>query len=178
MDSKQAFTRFEELSQDYITTIKRYSYEDLLFKPSPTSWSLGELNNHVVGTGFIQMETLMNCRTAAALPKKKSWSGRIVYFIGSIPPIKVKMPETIEHTPFQPCSKEQLLERWHSFLNTMRELETLVSTIPRDQKMKQPYLGYLNAEEWYEHIVMHVAHHLRQQTRIERVLRKRIQDHN
>jgi hypothetical protein len=33
--------------------------------------------------------------------------------------------------------------------------------------VKHPYFGYINAQEWYHHIVMHFAHHLRQKKRLD-----------
>lgn len=69
----------------------------------------------------------------------------------------------------------QILQKFETLAdNYMSEMEkytwdalSIVSSTSPDRKINHPYFGYINAHEWYHHIVMHVAHHLRQKKRLD-----------
>lgn len=171
MDTKQILKRFEQVAMTYLNELERYTYEQLLFKPAPYSWSLGELYNHLIGAGLIQLEALRKCQgSKAKTDQGKTWIGKLVYLLGTIPPVKARMPASVEHTPYQPASKEEIRMRLMDFIEQMRSVEPLAASIPTDHKVKQSYFGYINAQEWYHHILMHFQHHLRQKKRMDKLL--------
>lgn len=173
MKPDRILARFQTLSQHYIIEIDKYAWEQFNRKPSPESWSLGEMYSHVINTGFLQMQSLHACLQAPAnRSAKKTIVGKIVYLVGGIPPVKAKVPKSAEGTASVPGSKQELIDGMARLRRQMEEALPLVKDASPDRKVEHPYFGYINAKEWYHHIVMHVAHHLRQKKRIDAFLNK------
>lgn len=92
---------------------------------------------------------------------KNTLTGRVVYFVGRIPPIKAKVPPSAEGTARPPESKEELAQKMTVLQKQMEEALPDVKAASPHRKVEHPYFGYIHAKEWYHHIVMHMAHHLR-----------------
>jgi DinB superfamily len=168
METKEILEKYEELAGYYMDELDKYSWELFTLKPSATEWSLGEMYNHLIETGFLQLASLQACATAPENRKlKKTWVGKWVYMTGAIPPIKAKVPPSAEHTSQQPRSREELRQKLEQLSAQMKAIAPSIDSISPDRKVKHPYFGYINAQEWYYHIVMHFAHHLRQKKRLD-----------
>ncbi|UHA75578.1 DinB family protein [Paenibacillus sp. 481] len=168
MKQKRILGQFLSIMQQYEHALDTYTFEQLVKKPSAQQWSLGEMYNHIIETGLLQIAALKKCVDAPKMPgATKTWKGKVVFMLGSIPPIRAKVPESAEHTAFQPTSKEELKERLQAFAQEMRDLAPQLEKIDSDRKVEHPYFGHINAIEWYDHILMHVRHHLRQKKRLD-----------
>ncbi|MBB3110080.1 hypothetical protein FHS18_002147 [Paenibacillus phyllosphaerae] len=174
MHPEMILKQFQCLSQHYMEEMKKYTWEDFNRKPSAASWSLGEMYTHVIETGYLQMKSLLAC---LEVPEnhalKKTFAGKVVYFIGGIPPIKAKVPPSAEGTAYPPSSREELIKKMNVLEQQMEQALPIVMGASPDRKIEHPYFGYINAREWYYHILMHVKHHLRQKKRIDSFLNNR-----
>ncbi|WP_438444487.1 DinB family protein [Gorillibacterium sp. sgz5001074] len=173
MHPERIWTRFQDLARHYRKEMERYTWEEFNRKPSAASWSLGEMYEHVIETGYLQLDSLHAClREPENRTAQKTAVGRLVYFLGSIPPVKAKVPPSAEGTARPPASKEELLRKMDVLQRRMEETLPLVSSASPYSKIRHPYFGFINAKEWYHHLVMHMAHHLRQKKRLDRFLGK------
>ncbi|TYP78891.1 DinB family protein [Paenibacillus methanolicus] len=173
MKPDRMLSRFLTLSQHYITEMDAYTWDEFNRKPSKDSWSLGEMYSHVINTGFLQMQSLHACLHGPENREaKKTTVGKIVYLIGGIPPIRAKVPKSAEGTASVPADKQELIDNMAKLRRQMEEALPLVLGASPDRKVEHPYFGYINAKEWYHHIVMHVAHHLRQKRRVDAFLKR------
>lgn len=165
------FSKFEKVAKYYLSELNKYSYDLFIMKPDPKVWSLGEMYNHIIDTGYRQLGAAKECAVQPAdSSRKKSLAGKIVFTFNTIPPVKAKAPKDLADLIAQPSSVEEVRERLFTFIEVMRISEAEVIDLPADQKVKHPYFGYLNAYEWYEHVESHFRHHLRQKKRIEGVV--------
>ncbi|UPT66110.1 MAG: DUF1569 domain-containing protein [Sphingobacteriales bacterium JAD_PAG50586_3] len=78
--------------------------------------------------------------------------------------------ETGGTDPIQPESKEQIERKIRENLEFFKEMEERVLNAPKHQTKKYPFLGYLNAAEWYTIGTLHMKHHLRQKRKLDRFL--------
>ncbi|MFC4101298.1 DinB family protein [Paenibacillus xanthanilyticus] len=173
MKPDRIYARFLTLSQHYMTELDTYAWEAFNRKPSADSWSLGEMYSHIINTGFLQMQSLHACLQAPENREaKKTSAGKLVYLIGCIPPVRAKVPKSAEGTASVPADKQELIDNMAQLRRQMEEALPLVKVASPNRKVEHPYFGYINALEWYHHIVMHVAHHLRQKKRIDAFLKR------
>lgn len=160
----------------WINEINNYRYEQLIQKPSENSWSLGQVGIHLwmsaKGFFFKNAERCLN-KDKAETGKGKNLYGWVVFTLGMMPPVKVKMPEKVAVEPKQPDSKEQLIAR----LEEVKKLSAeYIQRIPQSDpafKTRHPFLGWLNTEEWITLCNLHFKHHLAQKKRIEKHFRWR-----
>lgn len=168
----------QKLSEDtnrqidsYIVMLDKYSMEQLLQKPSETSWSIGQVYIHL----WMAAKGFFFKNAAACLAKEntktgqsKNWIGRLVFLFKQMPTVKVKMPTKLSVEPRQPESKQQLIDK----LNEIKTLSDVyinqIAQSDSTQKTKHPFLGYLNCGEWVSLCAMHFKHHKKQIKRIQK----------
>ena len=155
---------------DYIRDLDHYSFEQLLMKPSPNEWSIGQVYIHVWMSAknfFFKKAEQCLTREGAEQGKRKNWKGMLVFMLGKMPAVRVKMPEKVAVEPKQPESKEQLISK----LNDIKQLSSLyISRIPEADptyRAKHPIFSYLNTAEWIALCNMHFRHHEAQKQRIK-----------
>jgi hypothetical protein len=173
----QLYNRFEKQANKWLTSLDSYTMEELLKKPSEESWSLGQVYIHIATANkyFLgkNANALANGEDFTTGKSKTKW-GRLVFLFNMFPPMSVKMPkkDTGGTEPIQPESKEQIERKIRENLAFFKEIEAKVSQAPKNQVKKYPFLGYLNAAEWYTIAGLHMKHHLRQKRKLDKFLGK------
>lgn len=171
----QLYNRFEKYANIWLAALDTYTIEELLKKPSEESWSIGQVyihiataNKHFLGKNAY---SLANGEDVTIGKGKTKW-GRMVFLFNMFPPMRVKMPkkQTGGTEPIQPESKEQIERKIRENLAFFKEIEELVAAAPKDRTKKYPFLGYLNAAEWYTIAGLHMKHHLRQKRKLDKFL--------
>ncbi|MCS6934186.1 MAG: DinB family protein [Chitinophagales bacterium] len=157
----------------WISELSQYDMEQILRKPSPDAWSMGQVAIHLWMSAknffFANAEKCL-AGTDVQTGKGKTLSGHIVFTLRMMPPVRFKMPAKVAVEPRPPDSMEQLMQK----LNEIKTLATeYIYKIPQSNpafKVKHPFLGYLNAAEWITLCNIHFRHHVRQKKRIEHEL--------
>lgn len=171
------YDKFEKVANTWIKELDNYTMEELLRQPAEDSWSLGQVyihittaNKYFLGKNAAMLASGEGFETGKG---KNKW-GHLVFLFEMFPPVKVKMPkkETGGTEPIQPESKEQLVRKLQENLAFFKEMEDSVAKAPLNQTKKYPFLGYLNAKEWYVLGRLHMKHHLKQKKRIDAFLGK------
>lgn len=172
MDTKAILQQFEEAANRYLTDLDHYSAEQFSRKPAPDHWSLGQMYNHLLKTGFsMQLQAIETCRTEeTSVGGAKKDMGKKIFAAGQFPPIQIKLPKSTEHTPPAPESTEEVKQRLLLLIEKVKEVETQLDQIDPERKVAHPRLGYLNALEWFQLIAMHFSHHLRQKERLDQFI--------
>lgn len=174
MTTNKSLTRFESVHHTWGSALRNYSLEQLLKKPSPTEWSLGQLYVHLIqSTLKFHLVHAGTCQASATNKgKRKNMKGIMTYHVlGSFPPIKITVPGSPEYTPLQPASKEQLVQDLARTLGAMKAFEGKVATGNAGGKVSHPAFAWLDAGEWYQMVEMHWRHHLRQKKGLDAYLR-------
>jgi len=170
MNPQQLEKKTHRIIDAYIQELDNYTLEQLITKPSETSWSIGQVYIHLwmSAKGFF-FKNADFCLKAEGTEKGKSknWQAFLIFLFEKMPTVKIKMPSKVAVEPRQPESKEQLIQK----LNDIKQLTTeYVAKIPQsdaDLKTKHPFLSYLNCGEWIALCNIHFKHHKAQIKRIK-----------
>jgi hypothetical protein len=152
-------------------------YDDLSWNAVPSfgGWTLAQVYRHVVdATRTFGFDKIEKCAERSDGRPSRTWPGRLVFLLGSIPPVRARVPGDGTYAP-EPISREDARLALADSKRRMVEIMPLVRAARG--VATHPALGRLTAEEWYRFLEMHMRHHLRQKKRIDAALalRKRAQ---
>ena len=149
--------------------LDRYEFRQLCMKPSPASWSLGQVYMHLISETSYFVEQVRICLSSNEnATEEAAAAAKAMFHNNSFPNEVLEGPPSDANTP-QPENKEQLV---HELLRLRTAVSNLAS-ISNNQfhgKTRHPGLDYFNADEWLQFAEMHLRHHLRQKQRIEEAL--------
>jgi hypothetical protein len=154
---------------DYIRDLDHYTFDQVLMKPSDHEWSIGQVYIHLCmsakGFFFKKADQCLN-KEGGEPGKGKNWKGHLVFLMGKMPTVKVKMPGSVAIEPRQPESKEQLIAKLNEIKDLSRSYIARIKDADPSYKTKHPIFSYLNTAEWISLCNMHFRHHEEQKKRI------------
>lgn len=148
-----------------------------LFTTTPASggWSYAEVYSHILKATLASSTAIDKClhsNTQTTTQGPTFW-GKLLMFTGSFPPIKVKVPASVnEKMPALKIDKE---EARTLIIKCRRQMDGLMAAMDGQThtgRVKHPRLGMLNASQWFKFIRIHLQHHLKQLHRIKKVSNK------
>lgn len=155
----------------WIKELEQSTFIRICTKPSPTSWSLGQVCMHLIDETNHYLKQIHIClSTNDNVSEEMSPDAKTMFHNNSFPDEVIDGPPTNSDTP-QPDSKEELLRCIMKLKEEINNVETLISTSSFKGKTKHPGLNYFNANEWFQFAEMHFRHHLRQKKRIDEFLK-------
>jgi hypothetical protein len=155
----------------WIKALEQNTFAEVCAKPSPTSWSLGQVCMHLVRETRYFLEQVNIClSTDDNALEEMSSHAKTMFRNNAFPDEVIEGPPTNANTP-QPDSKEELLRCLIKLKEEINTLEVRISASPFKGKTKHPGLNYFNAAEWFQFAEMHLRHHLRQKKRIDEFLK-------
>jgi hypothetical protein len=156
----------------WIAALDTYSISQLLTKPSPSSWSIGQVYMHLIENTdwfFEQVKSCISCDDNS--DKESSPEGKQMLLKNEFPDFQLQGPPDNDFTA-QPKSKKDILDE---LKRQKREVKALAEAIRNSRfagKTQHPGLQYFNAAEWFQFAEMHLRHHMRQKKRIDEFLAK------
>ena len=169
MNTAKLEAKTHAVIDEYIRELDGYTFEQLLMKPSPGEWSVGQVYLHVwmsaKGFFFKKAEQCLT-KEGAEQGKSKNWKGTLVFLIGRMPTVRVKMPAKVAVEPKQPESKEQIISKLNEIKQLSSEYIKRIPDADPSYKTKHPIFDYLNTGEWISLCNMHFRHH---QSQIQRI---------
>jgi hypothetical protein len=155
----------------WIKAVEQNNFDQICTKPSPTSWSLGQVCMHLIEATHYYLEQTNVCLSSNDhVLEEMTPEAKTMFRNNEFPDELIEGPPSNANTP-QPESKEELL---HSLLKLKEEINRvaiLISTSTSKGKTKHPGLHYFNAKEWLQFADMHLRHHVRQKKRIDAFLK-------
>ena len=144
-----------------------YSFENLCSKPTPASWSLGQLYLHLINDTQYYIEQLEPCLSTndnneAAMNVK----GKVLFLTNDFPDTLIAGHPDNAFIP-QPVNKEQLIDALKNIKETMNGVWLQIKETPFNGKTQHPGFGYLTAAEWFQFAEIHFRHHFRQKKRLD-----------
>lgn len=104
--------------------------------------------------------------------KLKNTKAMIVfYMLKKFPPVKIKVPASVDYTPVSPLSKMEVLDAMKMVKESMLQWKEMFVK-NQGGKTTHPAFSYLSAKEWYCLIVMHWRHHIKQKIALDNTLKK------
>lgn len=162
---------FNRTIEIWIKDLDEYDFIQICTKPSPVSWSIGQVCNHLVAEANHYVGQIKICvSTDDNEFEEASANAKRMFLNNDFPDEVIEGPATNRYVP-QPESKEQLMSSLLKLRDEMNKLGVLISESLFQGKTRHPGLNYFNAEEWFQFAGMHFRHHLRQKKRIDDYLK-------
>ncbi|QMU31588.1 DinB family protein [Adhaeribacter radiodurans] len=156
----------------WLAELEQYTLDQLLIKPSPENWSMGQVYVHLLDATAFFMEQVKACLiTNSHAAEEAAPVAKLMFQNNSFPDAVLEGPSSNAHTP-QPASKEQLTRDLIALKSEITQLGILLQSSEITGKTKHPGLKYFNAQEWLQFAEIHFRHHLRQKQRIDDFLNR------
>lgn len=161
---------FIQTTDTWIDALDDYSPKAFSAKPSPGSWSIGQVYEHLIYiTGYI-FKTIRYCAaTNENAGAEKTSDAEWIFENNGLPDILIQGPESNRRTP-EPKDIEYTRARLLALKEEIKTLEEILLNHPLPGKSEHPGLGYFNAKEWFLFAEIHMRHHFRQKARIDEYL--------
>lgn len=162
----------QEVITDFRDDLENYTLEQLRYISQEGVWSLGQMYDHLLLVAHEYLDSAELCETTEAEEGlEKSKFGGELFQRGGFPPIKIRLPDEMNAPPNNSDTQQELIGRMDELINRMSECETKVDGIDPNRKVRHGGFGWLNAKEWYELVIMHFQHHLRQKEELENAIK-------
>ena len=155
----------------WIKDVDHLNFETLCEKPSPNSWSLGQVCVHLIdATNYFLEQALICSSNNENTNEKMKPNAKAMFHNNEFPNEHIEGPPTNNFT-LQPKSKEEILSSFAQIKESIVQLEGQILESTYKGKTKHPGLDYFSACEWLQFAEMHFRHHFRQRDRIKAFLK-------
>lgn len=171
------FQKMELKKQEIMNLLQSLSPAEYAQQPSPASWSIGQVANHLY---LSERNSLAYLKKKLSYPDSvphynpKSWGGILLIKLVFFTHYKIKAPESIDtskveiNLPF-----EELKTKWESLrLELISFIEKNQSTFGKYLAFRHPFAGRMTMYQMLIFMNDHIRHHQRQIRRIRRMLTK------
>lgn len=167
LDVKISIQNFNHTVDFWIKELEKYNFHTVRIRPSPGSWSIGQVYKHLIADTGFYIAQIKHCVSSND------------YAMEGATPQGMKMlqnndfpNEILEGAPEnaqikQPEDTGQLRNALLALRTELNNLAVAIWQTSFKGKAKHPGLGYFNAREWLQFADMHFRHHLRQKQRID-----------
>jgi hypothetical protein len=155
----------------WIQALEQYDLTVLSVKPSPYSWSIGQVYMHLIDDTKYYIGQIKLCvSTNNNADEEASPAAKSMFLNNGFPDEVIKGDASNYNMP-QPENKEQLKRSLLNIKDEMNHLEPLILKTLFKGKTRHPGLNYFDAREWLQFAEMHFRHHLKQKRRIDDFLK-------
>lgn len=173
MSILELINRFNTTIDTWLTSLDRYTPDQLLLIPEKNSWSIGQLYVHLCRESEYFLSQAENCmQSSQNTAERASSEATLMFGNNEFPNARIEGPPSNKETP-QPESTEALKARLLRLKKKANSLITLVGNSLPGGKSRHPGLGYFSAKEWLQFAEMHLRHHFRQKARIDSFLQNK-----
>lgn len=162
----ERYKKFEQIAKYWLSQLEKYNEEPIKLITEFSPWSISMLFDHMFTYNeqlcFLKIQECIDS-TDLNLKKGKKFSGIMVFtfqkFLG-----KAKDSSLCLTNP--PQNQESLMfirNRMIKNMKMMSELSHKINLLPKEKlknKAEHPTLGFLNIEEWYSLVTIHMYHHI------------------
>jgi DinB family protein len=155
----------------WMRELQGYSFSQLTAKPSPSSWSVGQIYIHLISATHYFIKQIHSCTShnensdKDADPPAKS-----MFDNNDFPDQLIDGPPSNAVTR-QPESKDQIIAGLIKLKEGLKKAAELAQQNQFTGKTKHFGLGFFTAAEWLQFAEMHMRHHLRQKKRLDAFLK-------
>ncbi len=161
--------KFNHTIDCWITALGQYSVAALQARPTPTSWSIGQMYLHLIqDTGFY-LDQLKVCLTTNEHAHESASTFVMAMLRNNEFPDLIIEGHPANATIPQPESKDQLLTGLEQIRQQANILALQMATTSINGKSLHPGFRYLTADEWLQLAEMHLRHHFRQKNKNRRL---------
>lgn len=175
MTTTELKNNFEQTVMFWQNALENYTEEDLSAKENETSWSLGQVYEHLTSMSkrILALAERLNHGDDNS-HEEKTANGINTFKENSLGVKKIHSPANATSPPKQTENKAELAKDLVYLKQRFSELCDATNNSMHKGKHNHPILGFLNAKEWLQFIEMHFRHHVHQKERIDEFLRTRV----
>jgi len=163
--------KFNHTIDSWIAALDQYTIAGLWAKPTPGSWSIGQMYMHLIqDTGFY-LDQLGACLTTDEHAHESASAFVLTMLRNNEFPDTIIEGHPANATIPQPESKTQLFTGLGQIRQQANALASQMATAGFKGKSLHPGFRYLTADEWLQLAEMHLRHHFRQKARIDDFLK-------
>ena len=144
------------------------SDEEFMRTPPMGGWSYSEVYAHIFDSSLLSLMALRKCANGEGEQGKTAFAAKAILFFGMLPPGKrYKVPKRLADRAkkIDFATAHQLIADFELQLD---QIIHQLATADSKSKIAHPRLGLLNAKQWLRFIEIHLTHHLKQLSRIEK----------
>ena len=168
--------KFNRTLAIWIDELDRFTLNQLLVKPNPTSWSLGQVYGHIVEeTDWYNGQIKISLDDIEKVNAPSTHKAKKLFENGSFPNERIQGDPLIADKVSQTTSIDQLRSDLVKLKSDTNLIWNMMKKADSYGKSEHPGLGYLNCFEWLQYSEMHMRHHLRQKDRIEDFLHSKLE---
>lgn len=145
--------------------------EEFMSTPPMGGWSYSEVYAHIFDSSLLSLMAFRKCASGEGEQGKTSFGAKVILFFGMLPPGKrYKVPKRLADRAkkINLVTAQQLIADFELQSN---QINQQLTTADPKSKIAHPRLGLLNAKQWLRFIDIHLNHHLKQLSRIEKNMR-------
>lgn len=162
---------FNQTIDAWIKVSDQYNFTQLSAKPSPASWSLGQLYMHLIESTRFFIKQIKICTANNDNINEEAFNdAKAMFRNNEFPDLLLEGPPSNAVTP-HPVSKEQLVTELTHLKEEINRAAALIATSQYNGKTRHFGLGYFSANEWMQFAEMHFRHHVRQKKRLDDFLK-------
>ena len=159
---------FNQAIDIWIAELPPYEFDQILIKPDPESWSLGQVYKHLIHETGYYMEQIETCmKNNENSSGEMTEEAKAMFRNNEFPDERITGDVQSAAKVTQPSGITEILNEMQSLIIKMNELWNDILRSRSSGKTRHPGLGYFNAREWFRFAGMHLRHHLRQKRRID-----------
>ncbi|WP_461450758.1 DinB family protein [Mucilaginibacter sp.] len=163
--------RLDSIFDTYRAWIESIPNDQFDQTPPHGGWSYAEVYSHILQATMASTIALERCTHQSDKPNngKANWIGKLVLLFARFPPGKIKQPSSVsEKMPALKISKEEARNLIIKCRKRIDEMVPLTSEKVAIRRVKHPRLGMFTAAQWFKFIRIHLAHHIKQLSRIKK----------
>lgn len=169
-------SKLHEVLKDYKTTESRWldilettNPEQLIIKPGPDEWSLGQVFSHWLDASQLYMLAKVRIclnNVDKHLDEGLSEYGKLLFATNTFPIEEAKVPVKTSGGPDNEGDKDYLRTRIkHLHIDVEKAYKVLIEEPPTG-KSGHRLFGFMDAYQWFALIPIHMRHHLKQKDKI------------
>lgn len=167
-----ALEQFNQTIDAWIAILKEYPFENLIKRPIPNSWTLGQVFVHIIGDTSYHVQQMRSAMLTDANGEKEMHpDAKWMFGNNMFPDMQIEGPGTLDNVP-QPVSKDELLQQLISIRDEVNHICRSKDLKKLKGKSEHPGLWFFSAEEWLRFTEMHMRHHFKQKSRLEAALNR------
>lgn len=167
--------KIEEVLDVYRSRLDTIPDDLFMTTPAGGGWSYAEVYSHILQADLGALLAVEKCiKSGKPTSAGRNMLGRLVFLFKRLPPWKTKVPEKVAaRIPAMKISKEEVRNMLIKCRQRVNELTPLIRDSSEHCRVKHARLGMLDARQWFQFILIHSEHHLKQLDRVEKKLQHR-----
>lgn len=170
MEAEKAYKEFVEKAKYYLLEVDYYGRYQFTLHPVANKVSVGQLYDLLIhGVSAYHLKHIGDClaRRNGEMNGKKTFAGNLLLKFPKLG-IRLKGHDFIDYTPNQPEGPHKIKDDLYKFLKTMNKVAKDIDAAGTlNYTTRHPYLGMLNALEWYRLITMHYKHYVQLKRKLD-----------